>query len=79
MSLVLQPGVKQAAGLPSVDQTAITEDVVYSRGLQPQVALDRLKEARYFPRRKTHRLDVVPRQRSANMVEYRPNIRQEGD
>jgi hypothetical protein len=78
MSLVLlQPDVSQTACLPNVDQTTHTGDAVYSRCLQFQVVLDRLKETGYFAEREARRLDVVLREHRADAVEYQSDIRQE--
>jgi hypothetical protein len=77
--MLLQPGVNQTAHLPNVDLTTLTRDAVYPHCLQSKVILDQLKETRCFPGREVRRLDVVPRQQSADVVEYRPKIKQESD
>jgi hypothetical protein len=72
--MLLQPGVNQTAHLPDVDLATFTGDAVYSWCPQSQVVLDWPKETRYFPERQAYRLDVVPSQHPANVVEYRPDI-----
>jgi hypothetical protein len=68
--MVLQPGVNPMAHLPNVNLAAFTGDDVYSWCPQSYIVLDQPKETRHFLGRQAYRLDVVPRQHLANVVEY---------
>jgi hypothetical protein len=79
MSLVLlQSGVIRTARLPNADLTALTGDAVYSQCLQSQDVLDRPKGTRYFPRRETHRRDIVTAPCSCRWISTW-HIKQESD
>jgi hypothetical protein len=75
----LQPGINRTGCLPDIELTAFTGEAVYFWCLQFQVVLGRPKEASYFPWREAHRLEVVPRQHPAHVIEYQYVIRQESD
>jgi hypothetical protein len=66
---LLDPGFNGTASLPSVDLTTFTGYAVNVWSLESQVALHVPKGTGNLPQWKAHRIDVVPRQHPADVIE----------
>jgi hypothetical protein len=70
MSVVLlDPGINGTASLPNVNLTTFARYAVHAWSFQSQVIFHGPKKISNFPRLKAYRLDVMPGQHMANVIE----------
>jgi hypothetical protein len=67
--VLLDPGINGTASLPDVNLTTFTQYAVHAWSFQSQVIFHGPKKISNVPRRKAYRLDVMPRQHTANAIE----------
>jgi hypothetical protein len=77
--VLLDPGINGTASLPNVNLTTFAGYAVHAWSFQSQVIFHGPKEIGNFPRRKAHRLDVVPGQHTADAIEGRVDKEMKGD
>jgi hypothetical protein len=77
--VLLDPGINGTASLPNVNLTTLAGYAVHAWSFQSQVIFHGPKEISNFPRRKAHRLDVVPGQHTADAIEGRVDKGKKGD
>jgi hypothetical protein len=77
--VLLDPGINGTASLPNVNLTTSAAYAVDTRSFQSQVIFHGPKESSNFPRRKAHRLDVVPGQHTADAIESLVDKGKKGD
>jgi hypothetical protein len=74
----LHPGFDVIAGLPFIDLTTLTGHAVHSRSLMSQVILHRLKKAWDLLRGLAHRLDIMPGEQPADVIQSCTHVVKEG-
>jgi hypothetical protein len=70
---LLDPGINGTASLPNENLTTFAGYAVHTWSFQSQVVFHGPKETSNFPRRKAHRLDIVPGRHTADAIESRVN------
>jgi hypothetical protein len=77
--VLLDPGINRTASLPNVNLTKFAQYAVHAWSFQSQVIFHGPKKISSFPRQKAYRLDVMPGQHTANVIEGRVDKRKKGD
>jgi hypothetical protein len=67
--VLLDPGVNETASLPNVNLTTFAGCAVHAWSFQSQIIRHGPKETSSFPRQEAHRLDDVPGQHTADVIE----------